>query len=175
MLSQTICDHVPSSQLCSSTPAAGKMQSILWILLALSLLQGLFIRFTVCICLCQELELLTVLQHKKETRHVVKSSGQICRQWGTVHIFFLSSESGGQYLLPEKHQGSTVHFKATAANGEGIFVSALAKKQTPETWHFTWITGFLPGDAGDEKNSRIVSPQTTVLLNSFFHQKTLDY
>lgn len=30
-------------------------------------------------------------------------------------------------------------------------------------------------DAGDEKNSRIVSPQTTVLLNSFFHQKTLDY
>lgn len=106
---------------------------------------------------------------------VVKSSGQICRHWGTVHIFFLSSESGGQYLLSEKHRGSTMHFKATAANGEGIFVSALAKKQTPETWHFTWITGFLQYNAGDEKNSRIVSPKTTVLLNSFFHQKTLDY
>lgn len=36
---------------------------------ALSLLQGLFIRNTVCIYLCQEIELLTVLQHKKETRH----------------------------------------------------------------------------------------------------------
>lgn len=107
MLSQTICDHVPSSQLCSSTPAAGKMQSILWILLALSLLQGLFIRFTVCICLCQELELLTVLQHKKETRHQNEcTSGQI--QWTNLqtlrhcaHLFFCLQKVEGSICSPK--------------------------------------------------------------------------
>lgn len=150
MLSQTICDHVPSSQLSSSISAAGKMQSILWILgselyhyykdsSSETLSAFTFVRSSSSSLSCNTKK----RQGIRMNEQVIKSSGQICRHWGTVHIFFLFSESGGQYLLPEKHRGSTVHFKATAANGEGIFVSALAKKQTPETWHFTWITGFL--------------------------------
>lgn len=147
--------------------------------LLLSLLQGLFIRFTVCILPLSG----AWAPHRPATQkkrqgirmneQVVKSSRQICRHWGTV--LFSVFRKWRAVFTPRKHRGSTVHFNATAANGEGIFVSALAKKQTPETWHFTWITGFLQYNAGDEKNSRIVSPKTTVLLNSFFHQKTLDY
>lgn len=108
MFSQTICDHVPPSQLCSLTSAAGKMQSILSVGSELyhyykdsssdSLSPFAFVRSSSSSPSCNTKK----RQGIRTNAQVVKSSRQICRHLDTVHIFFSVFRKWSAVFAPRK-------------------------------------------------------------------------